>query len=137
VTYAPPMPPFDVEDLRRRGFEGFLTIEQLAGPEPAELPTDSGVYAVVRTASGLPAFLERSDAGHWKGKDPTVTLERLGREWVDGAQTLYIGKAKCLRERVGLLLDFGRGDAVMHYGGRLLWQIESFEALLIVWRVEA
>jgi hypothetical protein len=49
-----------------------------------------------------------------------VPLERLRREWVEDAQTLYIGKAKCLRERVGLPLDFGRGDPVMRYGGRPL-----------------
>lgn len=118
------MVPFDDEDLRRRGFEGFNPVERLDGPRPLELPDESGVDAVVRIASGPPAFLERSGAGRWKGKDPTVPLERLRREWVDGAQTLYIGKAACLRERVGLLLDFGRGDDVMHYGGRLLWQVE-------------
>jgi hypothetical protein len=112
------MVPFDIEDLRRRGFEGFLPVERLEGPQPEELPLGSGVYVVVPTAPTRPEFLERSGAGWWKRRDPTVPVERLRREWVEDAQTLYIGKAKCLRERVGLLLDFGRGDPVMHYGGR-------------------
>jgi hypothetical protein len=136
--YAPGgMAPFDVDDLRRRGFEGFVAVEKLHGLKPDELPDASGVYVVVRTSTGPPAFLERSDAGRWKGKDPTVPLERHRREWVDGAQTLYIGKATSLRGRVGLLLDFGRGDPVMHYGGRLLWQVERCEEFVIAWRKAA
>jgi hypothetical protein len=127
---------FDVEDLRRRGFEGFVAVERLARPLPAELPLESGIYVIVRTVTGPPAFLERSSAGRWKGKDPTVPVDRLDREWVEGAQTLYIGKAKSLRERVGVLLDFGRGDAVMHYGGRLLWQVERCEDLVVAWQRE-
>lgn len=130
------MVPFDIEDLRRRGVEGFLPVERLEGLQPEELPLGSGVYVVVRTAPTRPEFLERSGAGWWKRRDPTVPLERLRREWVEDAQTLYVGKAKCLRERVGLLLDFGRGDPVMHYGGRPLWQVERFEQLLVAWRPE-
>jgi hypothetical protein len=128
------MAPFDVAELRRRGFEGFVTVSELHGPQPAELPAASGVYVVVRTATGPPAFLERSGAGWWKRKDPTVPLERLRREWVEDAQTLYIGKAACLRQRVGLLLDFGRGGDVMHYGGRLLWQMVGIEDVVMAWR---
>jgi hypothetical protein len=127
----------DVADLRRRGLEGFVAVKRLAGPQPAELPLDRGVYAIVRTASGPPAFLERSGAGRWKRKDPMVPIKRLGREWVEGAQTLYVGKAKSLRGRVGPLLDFGRGSDAMNYGGRLLWQVERSEDLLVAWRREA
>lgn len=137
LTYAAPVAPFDVQDLRRRGFEGFLAIQRLRGPEPQELPVGSGVYSVVRTAGAPPAFLERSGAGWWKRKDPTVPLERLEREWVEGAQTLYIGKAKSLRERVGELVEFARGEPARHYGGRLLWQVERSEYLLVAWRREA
>ena len=120
LTCAPRDAAFDVEDLRRRSLEGFLAVERLAGPQPLEVPIESGVYAIVRTATTPPAFLERSGAGRWKAKDPTVPLERLEREWVKGAQTLYIGKAKSLRERVGELLEFARGLPKRHYGGRLI-----------------
>jgi hypothetical protein len=128
--------PFDVDDLRRRGFEGFLPVGQIQGPAHEELPPASGVYVVVRTDKVPPAFLDKSGAGWWKKKDPTVSLERLQRNWVDGAETLYIGKANCLCERVGLLLDFGGGQDVMHYGGRLLWQGERYEELQVAWREE-
>lgn len=126
--------PFDLSDLKRRGFEGFLRIADLTRPEPPELPTTSGVYIVVRTDPGPPAFLDRSGGGWWKNKNPTVALERLEREWVEGARTVYIGKAKCLRERVRELLEFADGLPVRHWGGRLLWQLERCEDLLLCWR---
>lgn len=130
------VPAFDADDLRRRGFEGFVRVDELEPPEPTQVPAESGAYAVIRTEAGSPAFLKQSGAGWWKGQDPTVPLERLQAEWVDGAQTLYLGKAANLRERIGLLVWFGRGEPKMHYGGRLLWQVERCETLLVAWRVE-
>ena len=131
------MAPFDLDDLRSRGFGGFIEIHQLGRPEPAELPSTSGVYVIARTESGAPAFLESSRGGWWKKKDPSVPLDRLAREWVDGAQTLYIGKAKSLRQRVGELLCFADGEPARHWGGRLLWQAEQCEDLLLGWRRES
>jgi hypothetical protein len=75
---------FDVADLRKRGFTGFAPVAQ---PKPA-LPTESGVYVVAREANDAPHFLAKSDAPTYKGKDPTVPIERLVAEWVDGAQTV-------------------------------------------------
>jgi hypothetical protein len=86
---------FDVPDLRRRGFVGFVPVEQL-DDEPLQVPGSSGVYAVVREASDAPRFLKRSDAGWWKGKDPTVPVERLAAEWVAGVQTVCLGDATSL-----------------------------------------
>jgi hypothetical protein len=61
--------PFDIDDLRARGFVGFVPRDEL-DPEPS-------------------------------------------------------------RGRIGLLVQFARGDAVIHYGGRLLWQVERCERLLV------
>jgi hypothetical protein len=127
--------PFDAEDLRRRGFVGFVPVSTL-GSDPPEVPPNSGVYVVVRTEEGTPSFLDRGGGGWFKGKDPTVPPERLAREWVEDAQTLYVGKADSLRSRVGLLATFARGEPVFHWGGRLLWQVERCEELLVAWRVE-
>jgi hypothetical protein len=99
---------FDIDDLRRRGFGGFVPLARLGRPEPQELPTRSGVYVVVREREGAPKFLERSGGGWWKRQDPTELIERLEREWVEGTPTLYIGKAMSFRERVGELLRFSR-----------------------------
>jgi hypothetical protein len=129
------MSDFDIADLRKRGFVGFVSVAQLA----SEPPPESGVYAVVREATNAPRFLDRSPASWFKGQDPTVSIERLDAEWVADAQTLYLGKASSLSERIGLLVEFsnaGRDRSVFHKGGRLLWQLEDGQELLVAWRVE-
>jgi hypothetical protein len=49
--------------------------------------------------------------------------------------TVYIGKADSLRSRLDLLTGFARGEAIMHWGGRLLWQLASSDELLVAWRL--
>jgi hypothetical protein len=128
---------FDIADLRQRGFVGFVSVAQL-DDKPRQVPGPCGVYAVVREATDPPRFSEQSDAGWWKGKDPAVSLERLAAEWLPGVQTLYIGDAASLQDRVGRLVEFSRarGRSVMHYGGRLLWQLERCQELLVAWKEE-
>jgi hypothetical protein len=94
------------------------------------------VYVVLRASSGRPEFLAVGGGGWWKGNDPTVSIERLESRWVDGTPTLYIGKAKSLRDRVGELLRFSDGEAVRHRGGRLLWQLGGAQDFLLGWREE-
>jgi hypothetical protein len=127
---------FELPALRDRGFVGFTAIRAFARPEPPELPTASGVYVVIRPLVGAPAFLASSRGGWWKGKDPTVPVERLEREWVPDTPTLYLGKAKSLRERIGELLQFSDGLPVRHWGGRLLWQLGGAQDFLLGWREE-
>jgi hypothetical protein len=128
---------FDIDDLRRRGFGGFVPLARLGRPEPQEVPVASGVYVVLRERDGMPKFLERSGGGWWKRQNPTVPVERLEGEWVPGTPTLYIGKAMSLRERIGELLRFSDGDAkARHWGGRLLWQIEAPRELVLAWHEE-
>lgn len=79
------MPRFDLEDLRARGFGGFVTVASLTRPEPFELPVASGVYVVTRASDAHPIFLSRSGAGRWKKRDPSVPIDRLQREWLGGA----------------------------------------------------
>lgn len=127
------MPEFDLEDLRDRAFVGFVRFGNLSR-EDSLIPADSGVYVLVADAI-QPEFLPRSPAGWWKGRDPTVPIDRLATEWVDGVPTVYIGKADSLRSRLDLLTGFARGEAIMHWGGRLLWQLASSNELLVAWRL--
>jgi hypothetical protein len=50
---------------------------------------------------------------------------------------VYIGKAKHdrLRTRLKEFIDFGRGGKRRHWGGRLIWQLDASEELLVAWRV--
>jgi hypothetical protein len=130
---------FDIADLRRRGFVGFVPVAALTR-ESLQVPVEPGVYVVVRPTTDPPLFLASSGASWFKGKDPNVSIGQLASEWVDGAQTLYIGRtAAQLRVRVGLLTEFsraGRFRSVFHFGGRLLWQLDGSQELLVAWKVE-
>lgn len=127
--------PFDMDDLRGRGFVGFLPVARLGRPVPLELPATSGNYIVLRSSRDPPRCSSANEGGRWKRRNPTVPVERLRQEWVDGTTTLYIGRAASLRERVGELLRFSDGDAsARHWGGRLLWQLAVPRELLLCWR---
>ena len=118
------------------GFVGFQPLHALAAGCP-QVPSSSGVYAVVLEPVSGPAFLERSIGGHFKRADPTVPVETLAAKWVDHVPTLYIGRATSLRSRLALLVRYGRGEPVGHRGGRYLWQLARSDELEVAWRPDA
>lgn len=99
----------------------------------ATVPSSAGVYVVLCTASLEPSFLAASSGGRFKGRDPTVAVERLEREWIEGVEVLYVGKADLLRRRIEQLLKFSEGEPVGHWGGRFLWQLEGHKDFEIAW----
>lgn len=140
--------PLGHADLLARGFQGFHTIESLRASLPALalVPSEPGVYAVLKsddpaspTRAIEPTFLEVSPGGHFKRKDPTVPVAQLRDGWCADATVLYFGQtgartsAATLRSRLKQLLQFGSGQPVGHWGGRLLWQVPSIEQALIAW----
>jgi hypothetical protein len=126
---------FDQQHLRDLGFVGFVPLRAVQ-PKCSEIPDQSGVYAV--TLKTRPAaFVPRSFGGRFKGKDPTVPIGTLERKWLDETETVYIGRASSLRDRLALLARFGQGHAVGHWGGRYLWQIAAVEDLQVCWRLES
>ena len=64
----------------------------------------------------------------------------MNSNWVENSYVIYIGKAggndtdSTLRKRIKQYLDFGRGKAVGHYGGRLIWQLKNHKELIIAWK---
>ena len=124
--------------LEADGFEGFVRFVDL---ERTEVPAAPGVYVIVRQRGGAPEFLPSSPAGRFKGKDPSVTRERLEAEWLAGTDVVYIGKAsggasgrRGLRKRLDEFRRFGEGEPVGHWGGRLIWQLEESRTLLVCWK---
>jgi hypothetical protein len=126
--------------LRAAGFVGFSCIRDLYASRCQAVPQHPGVYLVVRGPAHAGTFSERSCGGRFKGKDPTVPVERLRRLWIDPAIVLYIGKAgggdsgAGLKERLWVYMRFGAGEPVGHWGGRLIWQLENCHALTLCWR---
>lgn len=125
-----------IEMYKNEGFDGFTTVKSLRNAT-SDIPTDPGVYIVVRNSKSAPKFLEVGTGGHFKGEDPNVDIATLEENWVNDSNILYIGKAsgqKGLRQRIGQLLRFGAGKGVGHKGGCYLWQLVDSDNLLIAWK---
>ena len=126
---------FEKRDLKRRGFEGFLSIGKLRENRLGQVPKSRGVYVVLREKKSRPTFLKKSPAGHFKGSNPTVEVSKLRDKWIEEAHTIYLGKASNLRTRIGQLLSFGAGKRAAHKGGRYLWQIKNSSEFKIAWKI--
>jgi hypothetical protein len=128
------------DELTRDGFLGFYTVKRLRSTRCAEVPAEQGVYVVLRRGFVAPRFLERGSGGLFKGKDPNAAVSVLQLAWVATAIVLYVGKAgggkskAHLRERMDLLIQFGSGANVAHWGGRYLWQLADAEDLILCWK---
>lgn len=123
--------------LADRGFAGFVPFADL---DRESIPRVPGVYVVLRPDDAPPRYAARSSAGWFKGRDPTVPVEKLQSVWVDSAAVLYIGKAtggtsgrRGLRARLWEYRRFGFGEPVGHWGGRYIWQLENARDLLVAW----
>ena len=121
-------------ELEQRGFDGWISL--LGADSSPAVPALPGVYAVAYHL-GRPAAWPKVSCGGWyKGKDPTVSTARLEDEWIDGSDVIYIGKTdQTLRKRIKAFAGFGRGKAVAHQGGRLIWQLPDPQHLMIGWLV--
>jgi hypothetical protein len=134
-------PAFSPAALRAAGFVGFATVAQLRADACGSVPTQLGIYLVLRVSDAPPRFRAQSPAGWFKGVDPTETVSVLQAKWVPGTPLIYVGKATAgsqrrrhLRKRLSELVDFGSGRPIGHRGGRYLWQIEGSDGFLVAWR---
>jgi len=121
------------EDLKEAGFVGWRTWKDLHASRFADIPGGPGVYVVYRPSSAPPVFLDVNPGGHFKGRDPTVNVERLAAAWVQDAHVIYIGKAEGLRVRLRQYARFGAGEPVGHWGGRYVWQVSDSDETLVAW----
>lgn len=114
------------------GFEGWITFDALRSTDPC--PEVGGVYVVARDEASVPSFLATSCGGWFKDRDPTVSLDEVHANWVEGAEIVYIGKANNIRRRLKEFAKFGAGHRIGHWGGRLIWQLEESSRLLVAWK---
>jgi hypothetical protein len=120
---------FNRPSLEAEGFTGWV---RFAAIRASTCPPSGGVYVI--TYGAPPVFDAQSSGGRFKGKDPTVTRDALVANWVEGAEVVYIGKADQLRRRLIQFADFGAGKPAPHWGGRLIWQLASPQALCVAWK---
>lgn len=128
---------WSVQGLKDRGFHGFIRFDELPH---SNVPSEPGVYVVLRDSAEPVRFREESPAGAFKGREPSVSLQRLGAKWIDDAVVVYIGKAGTaksahgLRRRLDQYRRHGLGENVGHWGGRYIWQLDDAADLRIAWR---
>ena len=78
--------------------------------------------------------------GHFKKKDPNVSVTILGNKWIFNCQIVYIGQAggngssSNLKNKINQYLNFGKGKPASHYGGRYIWQLSNYKNLLVAWK---
>lgn len=124
----------DLEGLKREGFKGFKTKEELF-IDSSSIPSLGGIYLILNVDEVNPEYLEIGTGGFFKGKNPNVSISELESNWVEGSKVVYIGKATNLKTRLGQYFKFGQGKNIGHYGGRLIWQLGNSRNLVVCWKV--
>lgn len=125
--------------LKELGFHGFVTIGTLF-KNSSIVPKEKGVYIILYPSAIAPKFRTIGSGGHFKGKNPNVSLQELNDNWVENTSIIYIGKAgsesgsATLYSRLKQYLDFGKGKPVGHWGGRYIWQLSLAEELIVCWK---
>ena len=130
-----------IEDLKQVGFMGFVPVGELMTTDCKDVPVAKGVYVVLWTKGATPKFVALGTGGHFKGKNPNVSISELHAHWIPDTQIVYIGKAggsksprRTLQKRLSEYMRFGQGEAVGHWGGRYIWQIADAQDLIVCWK---
>jgi hypothetical protein len=128
----------DIESLKEYGFTGFKSIKELMD-DSSSIPDSKGVYLILNPGKES-ELLATGTGGHFKEREPNVSIEELKQNWVDNTIVLYIGKAgkegskATLHSRIGQYLSFGQGKKTGHWGGRFIWQLKNSRELIVCWK---
>ncbi|MCW3170013.1 hypothetical protein OMO38_15925 [Chryseobacterium sp. 09-1422] len=129
----------NIEDIKKAGFTGFKKMSELF-IDSSSIPKSKGVYLVLNPNFEKAEYLQIGTGGHFKGKNPNVTLDELKSNWVDNSLVVYIGKAgsetssATLHSRLKQYFGFGQGKNIGHWGGRLIWQLKNSADLIVCWK---
>ncbi len=129
----------NIDEIKKAGFTGFKKMSELFS-DSSSIPWTKGVYLILYLDNKPPEFLQVGSGGHFKGKNPNVSLAELKFNWVDKTFVVYIGKAgkeggsATLHSRLKQYFGFGQGGNNGHYGGRLIWQLKNSKDLVVCWK---
>jgi len=136
-----------IEDIKKAGFKGFKTIQELLNDSKV-IPNVKGIYMILISSSEKPIFINPGTGPtlYKKKTNPNVNVKELEMNWVDKTIVIYIGKAggykddgtemdATLKSRLYTYLRFGKGKDVRHYGGRYIWQLENSKKLVVCWKM--
>lgn len=129
----------DIDEIKKAGFRGFQKMSELFKDSYA-LPREKGVYFVLYLDNKPPKFLIVGTGGHFKNRNPNVSIAVLKANWVENAIVVYIGKAGkdgsqvTLQKRFRKYIRFGKGKKSAHQGGRFIWQLKNYADLIVCWK---
>ncbi len=104
------------------------TLKKLSKDKFQKIPCSPGVYwyEIDKPREKKKVlFKDNNPAGHFRGKDPTVSSAVLEGNWVPEATILYIGQTRNLHNRIKLRAKFANGEPARAWGGRYLWQLDD------------
>jgi hypothetical protein len=124
--------------IEEYGFLGFGKLGDLF-VNSSIIPDIKGIYMILYDNPNAPEFLITGTGGHFKGKNPNISIQALKSNWIEDTKVVYIGKAggddskATLRSRLTQYFRFGQRKNVGHWGGRVIWQIKNSKELLACW----
>lgn len=127
------------DELRLNGFKGFKTIAEIVKNNYADIPKVKGIYILLHQDI-TPEFVEVGPGGHFKAKNPNVSIDLLKENWIENSSIVYIGKAGAedgnatLHSRLKQYFRFGHGSPVGHWGGRYVWQLKNCYDMVVCWK---
>lgn len=112
------------------------TFEELRLGALKKIPRCHGIYKVYIPHNFVVKFKADSDAPYTNKQLKDVDV--LQRKWAEICKypgyedgLIYIGKSTDLRRRLSEFVRTGYGDAINHYGGSSIFQMENNKKLLI------
>lgn len=130
----------NIADIKKSGFVGFKKMSDLF-VDSTSVPGIRGIYLVLNLNYKNAEYLQISTGGHFKRRNPNVSMSELKSNWVDNPLVVYIGKAgsenssATLRSRLRQYFGFGQGRNIGHWGGRLIWQLKKAGDLIVCWKL--
>lgn len=128
----------EVELIKKAGFQGFKSMKELF-IDSSDIPKMRGVYLILCPIKKV-EFLQVGTGGHFKGRNPNISISELQENWVEDTVVVYIGKAgkegskATLYSRLRQYFGFGQGKNIGHWGGRLIWQLQNSTELVVCWK---
>jgi len=129
----------NIDEIKEAGFLGFKKMSELF-IDSSCVPKIRGVYLVLRPNLKKMEYLQIGTGGHFKGKNPNVSIDELKSNWVENSFVVYIGKAgsqtskATLNSRLKQYFGFGQGKNIGHWGGRFIWQLKNSPDLIVCWK---
>lgn len=128
-----------IGSLCKEGFKGFIPFSKVEDRKK-EILELQGVYLIVSPPGFKMRFLKTRPGGFYTNKYPNFLPNNLAANWVENAIVLYIGKSggklikATLPKRIISYRKFGTGKSSRHRGGRIIWQLQDSEQLLLCWK---